>query len=202
MSEHQDMFMDGDDPELDAWLKTADQAVLSSLESGMDLSHGLAAITGQEAAAVEDAHSGPTADEPTGWPYDRHGRTQRRKRQRMEGADSSTFHFGDRVTIHGGSDNIGIVSGQSGPAPADGIQMHHALQELIRLLQELRSQVSPPLDQVIDEALPYLSADASVPLQGRRRALIAVMGITATMGAVGQPTFEVIRVILDLLNDE
>ncbi|MEU9109840.1 hypothetical protein AB0D54_37030, partial [Streptomyces xanthophaeus] len=30
--------------ELDAWLKSADQAVLTSLESGMDLSAGLAVI--------------------------------------------------------------------------------------------------------------------------------------------------------------
>ncbi len=60
MSEYREVFIDDDDPELDSWLKVVDQAVLSSLKDGMDLSSGLAAITGQKGAAVEGPRSQPT----------------------------------------------------------------------------------------------------------------------------------------------
>ncbi|MEV0749863.1 hypothetical protein AB0I75_32450 [Streptomyces sp. NPDC050273] len=201
MSEHQDTFMDGDDPELDAWLKTADQAVLSSLEDGMDLVHGLAAITGQDAVAVKEARSEPTAAEPNRRPYDRRGQTQRH-RQRKEEAAGSSFYFGDSVTMYG-DHNTGLVSNQPSVSPlTPDSRMQDLLQELIHLVRELLGQVSPEHGRTIDGALPYISNDSSVLPQDRNRALLTVAGIAATSGAVGQPTIEAIRAILDLLDDK
>lgn len=81
---------------------------------------------------------------------------------------------GDTVNIYGGTNNTGIIknqySGAAQPAPQAFLE---AIEELSRLLRELRDQVAPATVQVIDDSLPVISSQASAP-QERHRALIAV----------------------------
>ncbi|MET9829029.1 hypothetical protein ABZ078_06920 [Streptomyces sp. NPDC006385] len=112
-----------------------------------------------------------------------------------------SYHFGDSVTMNGGRDNIGIdkrqtVSGDASPASAE---MLSAVQELLRLVEELRAQVPAASAQTIDDSLPAISADGTVPAQDRHRALMAVAGIAATVGAVGQPVIDAVNKVLGLL---
>jgi len=81
--------------------------------------------------------------------------------------NGDNFHFGDNVTMHGGTRNTGIVKHQTpaGPPTAD----------------------------------PALTTDPGAAPQERHRALMAVAGIAATVGAVGQPALEAVNRILGLL---
>ncbi|MGW6903750.1 hypothetical protein [Streptomyces sp. NPDC054940] len=112
-----------------------------------------------------------------------------------------SYHFGDSVTMHGGQRNVGIdkrqtVSGDAAPASAE---MLSAVQELLRLVEELRAQVPAASAQAIDDSLPAIGPDAAVPAQDRHRALMAIAGIAATVGAVGQPVLEAVNKLLGLL---
>ncbi|WP_165984363.1 hypothetical protein [Streptomyces sp. YIM 98790] len=107
-------------------------------------------------------------------------------------SDGNTHHhYGDSVTIYGGSNNTGIVK-YSSPA------LQEAVTELVRLLQELRGQIPPAGAQVVDDSLPVIASGASAP-QERHRALIAVATIAATVGAVGQPVADAVNKVLGLL---
>lgn len=99
----------------------------------------------------------------------------------------NSYHYGDSVTMHGGSGNTGIVkNGTTGDAdPA----LRLALAELLQGVRELREQ------------LPVLAADAAPP-QERHRALMAVAAIAAAVGAVGQPVAEAANRVLQMLGGQ
>jgi len=106
---------------------------------------------------------------------------------------------GDSVNMYGGTNNTGIIKNQySGAAQPVPRALLESIEELSRLLQELRDQVEPATVQVIDDSLPVISSQASAP-QERHRALIAVATIAATVGALGQPVVEAVNRVLELL---
>jgi hypothetical protein len=116
----------------------------------------------------------------------------------MSGGNS--YHFGDNVNMHGGHGNTGIVRNQvvSAGSPASPA-LESAVQELLQLVEELRDRIPPASAQALDDSLPEISADGTAPPQVRHRALLAVAGIAATVGAVGQPVLDAVNKILGLL---
>ncbi|GHE66383.1 hypothetical protein CP980_16005 [Streptomyces vinaceus] len=113
-----------------------------------------------------------------------------------------SYYFGRTVNMHGGTHNTGMVNHGPDPAsvrPADPA-LAEAVRELVVLLAELREQVSPLTARSLDDALPALAADSdAVPPEERHRALMAVAGIAATAGALGQPVLDAVRAVLELL---
>ncbi|MET8560277.1 hypothetical protein ABZV75_06590 [Streptomyces flaveolus] len=114
---------------------------------------------------------------------------------------SDSFYFGDNVNMHGGRGNTGIIKQQVTPDGAAAMPpaLLDAIQELLQLVGELRDKVSTPSAQAIDDVLPVIRADGSAQPQERHRALMAVAGIAATVGAVGQPVIEAVNKILELV---
>ncbi|MFC8871125.1 hypothetical protein ACFUAC_26295 [Streptomyces sp. NPDC057148] len=110
------------------------------------------------------------------------------------------YYFGDSVSMHGGFGNTGIVKNQAAPAGAEASPaLEAAIQQLVELVGELRAQVPPASAQSIDDCLPDIAAPTGVEPQQRHRALMAVAGIAATVGAVGQPVVEAVNSVLALL---
>ncbi|MFB0630087.1 hypothetical protein [Streptomyces sp. AB3(2024)] len=103
---------------------------------------------------------------------------------------------GDTVNMYGGQGNQGIVHQHAAPVAPSAEQ---AVRELLALLAELRAQVPDESARCIDSALPAITADAAVPPAERHRALMAVAGIAATVGAIGTPVLEAVRALLALL---
>lgn len=117
----------------------------------------------------------------------------------MSGGDQHYyFGSGDHVTMHGGSGNVGIDK-RITPAQKLPPAVQEALRELLTLVQELRAQVPPVSASTLEHSLPVLRAEANVQPQERHRALLAVAGIAATVGAVGVPVVEAINKVLELL---
>ncbi|MFB9586610.1 hypothetical protein [Streptomyces goshikiensis] len=201
MSEREDMAIDDGHAELTARLEAADQEVLASLESGMDLSRGLAAIMGQGAVAADVARPESLRAEPTSRPHDRHGRKrqQRRHGEGVAGAvDGTAKYYGSVVNMHGGESNAGIVVNHTA---ADG-SGQQALANLLDILREHRGHLPPALAETLDAVLPDLMDDAQDGSGGsakRYRALQTVMAVAAESGAAGAPVLEAVRAVLDLL---
>nr|WP_257101737.1 hypothetical protein [Streptomyces sp. alain-838] len=57
----------------------------------------------------------------------------------------------------------------------------------------------PASARSIDDCLPDITTAPGVQPQQRHRALMAVAGIAATVGAVGQPVVEAVNSVLALL---
>lgn len=112
------------------------------------------------------------------------------------------FHFGDNVNMHGGSGNTGIVKHQAAPDGSPGAPpaLQEAVQELLQLLASLREQLPAASAQALDDALPQVTADPTVPAEERHRALFAVAGIASTIGTLGQPIVDAVNNILGLLS--
>ncbi|MEU9565580.1 hypothetical protein AB0D16_26740 [Streptomyces sp. NPDC048161] len=112
-----------------------------------------------------------------------------------------SYYFGDNVNMHGGRGNTGIVKNQAVAADAAVVSpaLRSAVEELLQLVAELRDRVPPASAQAIDESLGDIGADDTAPPQDRHRALMAVAGIAATVGAVGQPVLDAVNKILELL---
>ncbi|CAM5703451.1 hypothetical protein [Streptomyces aurantiogriseus] len=111
------------------------------------------------------------------------------------------YYFGDSVTMNGGIGNTGIVKNQGAADGAGAVSpaLLEAVEELRRLVEALREQVPPASAQAIDDSLPALTADATTAPQERHRALMAIAGVAATVGAVGQPVLDLVNRILGLL---
>ncbi|WP_037908324.1 hypothetical protein [Actinacidiphila yeochonensis] len=112
---------------------------------------------------------------------------------------STNHYYGDNVNMYGGQNNVGMIKNQTVPAAPESAELRAVVQELLHLVRELRAQVPPFSVRTIDEALPVITADATVPAQERHRALMAVAGIAATVGAVGLPVVDAVNRILELL---
>ncbi|MGW0204924.1 hypothetical protein ACWDZ8_03585 [Streptomyces sp. NPDC003233] len=114
---------------------------------------------------------------------------------------SNNYYYGDNVNMYGGQGNQGIVKNQAGAgAGQQDPALVAALAELHRLIAELRAQVPTPSAQLLDDSLPALSPDATVPAQERHRALMAIAGIATTVGAVGQPVAEAVRAVIGMIS--
>ncbi|MEW2273512.1 hypothetical protein GTY41_26345 [Streptomyces sp. SID685] len=111
-----------------------------------------------------------------------------------------SYFYGDNVNMHGGTGNIGIVRNQGGAPTAQDPALAAALAELRRLVAELRAQVPESSAALLDESVPAATADAAVPAPERHRALMAIAGIAATVGTVGQPVAEAVRAIIGMIN--
>ncbi|AWN30635.1 hypothetical protein DKG71_35115 [Streptomyces sp. NEAU-S7GS2] len=107
------------------------------------------------------------------------------------------YYLGDSVTMHGGTNNTGMVK-NAAPAAMD-LELRSAIAALTTQLRHLRGEVSPLGAQTIDESLPVLAPDAVVQPQVRTRALMAIAGLAATAGALGVPIVEAVNGVLQLL---
>lgn len=112
---------------------------------------------------------------------------------------SGNHYCGDNVNMYGGHHNTGMVKKQTGPAVPASPELQAAVRELHDLVRELRAQAPPASARAIDESLPEITAEAGAPVNERHRALMAVAGIAATVGAIGQPVIEAVNKILALL---
>ncbi|WP_329196402.1 hypothetical protein [Streptomyces sp. NBC_01435] len=112
-----------------------------------------------------------------------------------------SYYFGDNVNMHGGRGNTGIVKNLAAAVDAAAVSpaLQSAVEELLQLVGELRDRVPSASAQAIDESLGDISADDAAPPQDRHRALMAIAGIAATVGAVGQPVLDAVNKILELL---
>ncbi|GAA0391378.1 hypothetical protein [Streptomyces luteireticuli] len=102
------------------------------------------------------------------------------------------YYFGDNVTMHGGTGNTGIIKNQPTATPPT---LQPAVEELLRLVEELRPALPPASTRTLDDTLPDLTAQPPE----RHRALLAIAGIAATAGTIGQPVLEAVNRILELL---
>ncbi|MFF1409749.1 hypothetical protein ACFVX6_08125 [Streptomyces sp. NPDC058289] len=117
-----------------------------------------------------------------------------------DSGSSSSYHYGDSVTVNG-SGNIGIVKNQSptiGAPQAAPVTPQEAIQQLERLLLELRAQVTPAGAGTIDTNLPVIVSPESGP-EARHGALMAVLGLATLAGEVGRPIIEAVGRVLELL---
>ncbi|MEU9177947.1 hypothetical protein AB0C90_13985 [Streptomyces sp. NPDC048550] len=112
-----------------------------------------------------------------------------------------SYYFGDNVNMTGGTGNTGMVKNVGAPAAAAGPhpELLAAVDELRRLIGELRAQLPPTSAQVLDAALPAATGEAPVPAESRQSALMSIAGIAAVVGPLGQPIVEAVTRILDLL---
>ncbi|MFE2033713.1 hypothetical protein ACFXBB_10710 [Streptomyces scopuliridis] len=112
-----------------------------------------------------------------------------------------SYYFGDNVNMHGGQGNTGIVKNQAVAADSAAVPpaLRSAVEELLQLVEALRDRVPPASAQAIDDSLGDISADGGAPPQDRHRALMAIAGIAATVGVVGQPVLDAVNKILELL---
>lgn len=108
------------------------------------------------------------------------------------------FGNGDHVTMNGGSGNVGIDKRVT-PAQELPQDVEEALRELLSLIQTLRAQVPPVSSDTLDDLLPALRTEADVQPPERHRALLAVAGIAATVGALGVPVIEAVNKVLELM---
>ncbi|GAA2931272.1 hypothetical protein GCM10020221_28830 [Streptomyces thioluteus] len=102
------------------------------------------------------------------------------------------YYFGDNVTMHGGTGNTGIVRNQTAATPP---AVRAAVQDLLQLVEELRTGLPPASARTLDDTLPDLTAQPPE----RHRALLAIAGIAATAGTIGRPVLEAVNRILELL---
>ncbi|WP_031082222.1 DUF5955 family protein [Streptomyces sp. NRRL WC-3549] len=111
------------------------------------------------------------------------------------------YHFGDSVSMYGGTGNQGVVHNTFGSSGGEAASpaLHEAVQELLRLLGELREQLPPADARMLDDSLPALTDGSGAP-EERHRALMAVAGIAASVSTVGGPVVEAVRKVLDLLS--
>jgi hypothetical protein len=97
---------------------------------------------------------------------------------------------GDSVAQFGGQGNIGKIVNQ---ASADS---RIALEEVIRLAEALRGQVSPAEVQVINESVGVLRSERISDHNTLRRALGNIARIAALVGQVGAPVIVAVRSVM------
>ncbi|GGU78351.1 hypothetical protein GCM10010275_11360 [Streptomyces litmocidini] len=103
-------------------------------------------------------------------------------------------HHGDVVNMHGGHHNQGIVHHHA-PRPTP----EETLRAVVELARALRGEVPEEDRASIDDALPVLAAGPSAGPTARRRSLMALAAVAATVGAIGQPLLDSVRAALELI---
>ncbi|MFI5982960.1 hypothetical protein ACIBEA_19065 [Streptomyces sp. NPDC051555] len=109
----------------------------------------------------------------------------------------SSNYYGPVVNMNDGHGNIGINYGNVG-AGAQDAELRAAVEELTRLLGELRRHLTPEQDRTVEQALPELTPDRGA-LRERGLLLAHVAQIAAAVGAVGQPVADAVGRLLALL---
>ncbi|MFJ9805398.1 hypothetical protein [Streptomyces wuyuanensis] len=114
---------------------------------------------------------------------------------------SDSFYYGDNVNMNNSIGSTGMVKHVAAPnaSPALSAELQEAVQELLRLVADLREQLPPASTQVLDASLPNATGDAAIPAQTRRSALTSIAGIAAVAGPLGQPIIDTVTQILELL---
>ncbi|MFG2674526.1 hypothetical protein [Streptomyces sp. NPDC048445] len=111
-------------------------------------------------------------------------------------SEASNF-YGPVVNVNGGRENIGINYGTVGGAVED-VELRAAVEELTRVLRELRPHLAPDQARTVEGALPELTPDRDA-LRERGMTLASVAQIAATVGEVGRPAAEALGRLLGLL---
>ncbi|MFF2192628.1 hypothetical protein [Streptomyces sp. NPDC058157] len=113
---------------------------------------------------------------------------------------TTTNYYGAVVNMHDGRENIGINNYRPVvDATAHDNDLRATVEELVRLLGELRPHLTPDQDRAVDRVLPVLTADpAALPERGGL-VLGRLAQIAAAVGAVGQPAAEAVNRLLALL---
>ncbi|MCX4783203.1 hypothetical protein [Streptomyces sp. NBC_01264] len=109
----------------------------------------------------------------------------------------TTNNFGPVVTVNGGQGNVGINYGTVGGPAGQDAELRAAVEELVRLLGELRGHLTPDQDRTVEEVLPELTPDREA-LRERGLVLARVAQIAAAVGQVGQPAAEALGRLLAL----
>ncbi|WMX46289.1 hypothetical protein [Streptomyces roseicoloratus] len=117
--------------------------------------------------------------------------------------NGGNHYYGNTVNMHGGSGNTGMVFHQGAATGEDSgaasEELTRAVRELVRLLEELRPQLSPQDAQAVDASLPAITGEEETEPAQRRQALMTVMGIASLAETLGQPVATAIRAVLSLL---
>ncbi|WP_369145073.1 hypothetical protein [Streptomyces sp. R44] len=103
-------------------------------------------------------------------------------------------YYGDAVNINGGQGHTGIVHHHAPQA-----SLEETLRAVVELARALRGEVPEEDRSSIDDALPVLAAGPSAEAGSRRRSLMALAAVAATVGAIGQPLLDSVRAALELL---
>ncbi|WP_329615771.1 hypothetical protein OG244_24035 [Streptomyces brevispora] len=111
-------------------------------------------------------------------------------------SDASNY-YGPVVNMNGGRDNIGINHGTAGAA-AQNAELRAAVEDLTRVLRDLRPHLAPDQARTVEGALPELTPDRGA-LRERGIVLASVAQIAATVGEVGRPAAEAVGRLLALL---
>ncbi|MEV4426874.1 hypothetical protein AB0K23_16120 [Streptomyces sp. NPDC049602] len=111
-------------------------------------------------------------------------------------SDASNY-YGPVVNMHGGHHNIGINHGTADGAQDDELRV--AVEELTRLLGQLRGHLTPQQDRAVEEALPELIPDRAA-LRRHGLVLASVAQIAAAVGTVGQPVVDAVGRVIALLS--
>ncbi|MEV4940239.1 hypothetical protein [Streptomyces zaomyceticus] len=111
-------------------------------------------------------------------------------------SDDTTNNYGPVVHMNDGQGNVGINYGTVGGVPDD--RLRGAVEELTRLLRDLRPHLTPEQARTVDEALPELTPDRAA-LRQRGLVLASVAQIAAAVGAVGQPVVDALGQLIALL---
>ncbi|QDY77156.1 hypothetical protein [Streptomyces qinzhouensis] len=109
--------------------------------------------------------------------------------------NSKGYQHHNTVNIYGGTDHTGV---HYGPRTTGPTSLDAGVRELSRLLTELRAGVPEGEARTLDQALVTLTAPTAQP-QNRRNALMAIAGVAATAGALGQPVLAMAQQLAQLL---
>lgn len=112
--------------------------------------------------------------------------------------NGNSYHFGDAVTMYGGRGNTGITKTATSDSRTSSLALQGAIQELVELTEQLRAVVSSANATTIDVSLANVTPGAAVEPEERHRALMAIAGIAATVGALGQPVLDAVNKVLAL----
>ncbi|MGV9841964.1 hypothetical protein ACWDUB_07635 [Streptomyces fungicidicus] len=108
-------------------------------------------------------------------------------------------NFGSIVNMNGGRGNTGINHGTvHNDSTAQDTELQAAVTDLIRLLNDLRPELTPDQAQTVEDALPALTPDRAA-LRERGMILASVSQIAATVGEMGRPVVEALGRLLALL---
>ncbi|MFD5419775.1 hypothetical protein ACFWJT_17335 [Streptomyces sp. NPDC127069] len=113
-------------------------------------------------------------------------------------SNSNSNYYAPVVNMNDGQGNVGINYGAVGGAAPDADQLRATVEELIRLLGELRPHLTPDQDRAVERALPVLTPDPGA-LRERGLVLGRLAQIAAAVGAVGQPAAEAVNRLFALL---
>ncbi|MEU0406172.1 hypothetical protein ABZ318_39480 [Streptomyces sp. NPDC006197] len=104
-------------------------------------------------------------------------------------------YYGDAVNIHGGRGHTGIVHHHHAPQAT----LEETLRAVVELARALRGAVPEEDRASIDDALPVLTDGPAAEPAARRRSLMALAAVAATVGAIGQPLLDSVRAALELI---